>query len=279
MNDVAVILIIAHKDSLTGGEKKSLLQCFHILNKYTIKLICPEGLDVSVYKEIIPGVQIEFIDPKWQSDYQMFNLLKIDLLLYEKFKRYRYILFYELDAWVFRDELAYWCSMGYDFIGAPWFEGWHLAGKSTTITGVGNGGFSLRNVQTSLRILKRITLIKRLRYLWYKLRLNNIWNFDKVIVRFRAPFKFNLMDEPVNKLFRPGTNEDIYWVRVAGGIFSDYKVAPVEDATRFSFELNPEFLFRMNNRQLPFGCHGWEKYDPEFWKPFIEEHFQKEISR
>ena len=43
------------------------------------------------------------------------------------------------------------------------------------------------------------------------------------------------------------------------------------DALRFSFEVNPKSLYKMNNDKLPFGCHGWRKYDPDFWKQFIKE--------
>jgi len=38
---------------------------------------------------------------------------------YDAFKAFDYILIYQLDAFVFRDELEYFCSLGYDYIGAP----------------------------------------------------------------------------------------------------------------------------------------------------------------
>ena len=50
--DLAIILIIAHKEILTENEKTSLAQCYMILNKYPIKLICPENLNVSEYKKV-----------------------------------------------------------------------------------------------------------------------------------------------------------------------------------------------------------------------------------
>jgi lipopolysaccharide/colanic/teichoic acid biosynthesis glycosyltransferase len=25
----------------------------------------------------------------------------------------------------------------------------------------------------------------------------------------------------------------------------------------------------MNGRRMPFGCHAWERYDPEFWRPHV----------
>ncbi|MFR6542216.1 MAG: DUF5672 family protein [Butyricimonas virosa] len=29
-----------------------------------------------------------------------------------------------IDAFVFRDELTYWCTLNYDYIGAPWLCKW-----------------------------------------------------------------------------------------------------------------------------------------------------------
>jgi hypothetical protein len=81
-----VILIIAHKPQLTPSEIKSMKQCYSVLGKHPIKFICPEGLDISEYKKINPLVEIDFIDPKWQSTYAMFNRLKIEPLLYKKYK-------------------------------------------------------------------------------------------------------------------------------------------------------------------------------------------------
>ena len=38
-------------------------------------------------------------------------------LFYLNFKKYRYLLIYQLDALVFRDELLEWCSKEIDYIG------------------------------------------------------------------------------------------------------------------------------------------------------------------
>jgi hypothetical protein len=56
---------------------------------------------------------------------------------------------------------------------------------------------------------------------------------------------------------------------LVGRTFNDYTIAPVNEAIKFSFEANPEFLFEKNNYQLPFGCHAWQRYDPLFWEKYI----------
>ena len=49
-----------------------------------------------------------------------------------------------------------------------------------------------------------------------------------------------------------------------------FKIPSPKDAINFSFESNPELLYKMNNECLPFGCHAWEKYGKHFWKQFIK---------
>ncbi len=65
-------------------------------------------------------------------------------------------------------------------------------------------------------------------------------------------------------------NEDGYWGLLIGKKFSWFKVAPPDDAMKFSFEVQPKRFFEENLRKLPFGCHAWIKYDFDFWKSHIE---------
>jgi hypothetical protein len=66
-------------------------------------------------------------------------------------------------------------------------------------------------------------------------------------------------------------NEDGFWGLIAPQITKKFKTAPVEKAIKFSFDRYPDVLYKMNNYQLPFGCHAWDKRNPEFWK----EHFSE----
>ena len=230
--------------------------------------MAPKNLNVEKYRAAVANFEIIFIDPVWQSGLHQYNQLKISPFFYTLFKEYDFLLTYELDAYVFTDELEYWCNKGWDYIGAPWFEG--LASPvSTNIIGIGNSGFSLRNVQSSIRILKRIVLIKKLRAFWFKSHLQAFINFNSILSGFKRFFYIGSMKELNVLLFDNAMNEDFYWSKFVATAFTDYKLASFEDACRFSFDVNPSFLFKKNNNQLPFGCHGWEKYEPEFWKQFI----------
>ena len=88
---------------------------------------------------------------------------------YQRFRRFEYILIYQLDAFVFSDRLEEFCRLGYDYIGAPWPLGdgnkhnEELVVEGNHFLTVGNGGFSLRRVQACIDALwKNIELVLNL---------------------------------------------------------------------------------------------------------------------
>jgi hypothetical protein len=258
-----IILIIAHKELPTELEKASLKQCLKILGSHPIRLVCPKGLNITEYLKIAPNVQFEFINPKWQANYTMFNRLKVIPLLYKKFSHYKYILFYELDAWVFRDELLYWCAKNYDYIGAPWLEGWKNAKPDAPIIGIGNGGFSLRKVKSHLKALHSFSYIKKPGQLYEEFLAN------KNIGGFITWLKNLTISNNTYILFNDYyLHEDVFWGVIVSGNFKWYQLPSTEEALRFSIEAAPA-RYITSPAKLPFGCHAWPKNDPEFWKKHI----------
>lgn len=263
MNSSAIILIFAHKPYLEWYEDISLRQCFGVLHKHPIRLVCPDGVDASAYKRIAPTIEIDFIPPRWLASLRAYNRLKIHPFLYERYAEFEFMLTYELDAFVFKDELEYWCDQGWDYIGAPWFEGYDKATSNARPTGAGNSGFSLRRIKTMLRVTRRW------RYQEPASKVVGAWlRGERSLKSMAASLTFR------NNFFAPfndyGGHEDIFWCQVAARRFSELRVAPYEIARRFSFEANPSRLFRESGETLPFGCHKWMTYEPEFWKTHIQ---------
>jgi hypothetical protein len=155
----------------------------------------------------------------------------------------------------------------YDYIGAPWKRGWDSAEEDSPFIGVGNGGFCLRKVKSHLRVLKSFSYINKPSFLaksWFNRNLRHkLSSVPSVVLdltlRNNTYFLFN----------NYRGNEDVFWGQVAFENFNWFNVAPIDEAIKFSFELHPHSLFLKNQENLPFGCHGWWKYDFEFWKPFI----------
>ncbi|MDB5280351.1 MAG: hypothetical protein JWR61_5306 [Ferruginibacter sp.] len=263
-----VVVIPVYNPNPSASELFSFKQCFNILNQYPIIILAPDNMDLKKYEDTVAGFKTISIPPVWQSGLLEYNKLKVSTFFYELFKEYEYLLTYELDAFVFKNELQYWWKRSFDYIGAPWFEG--LASPiSNNIIGVGNSGFSLRNVQSCLRILKRIHYLKSLRTFWFKSRLQALIRFSTILSGLKTYFHIQSISELDQLFFDNELNEDFYWTRAVAKAFDDYRVAPIDDACKFSFDANPAFLFKRNKGELPFGCHAWERHEPEFWKQFI----------
>jgi hypothetical protein len=73
----------------------------------------------------------------------------------------------------------------------------------------------------------------------------------------------------MNKFIKSGRNEDGFFSVQAKMIDPAFKVAPYVVAARFSFEQKPARLYKLIGNMLPFGCHAWAKYNPQFWKEYI----------
>ena len=196
------------------------------------------------------------------------------------FSAYEFVLFYQLDSFVFRDELSFWCDVNYDYIGAPWFEGFGNCTEQSPFIGVGNGGFSLRKTATALRVLSSFSYIRKPHELVPRSYSDqNELSLMEFVLRkcsFREKVRFiknltiaNNTFWTFNDFARP---EDMFWGLFVPRNFSWFKVAPFEDARRFSVETNPALMYRLNKQKLPFGCHAWSKNDPGFWASHIREH-------
>ena len=74
-------------------------------------------------------------------------------------------------------------------------------------------------------------------------------------------------------LSHPGTdfyNEDIFWSLEVNRKKERLKIPDWKEALRFSFDKNPSECYALNDRKLPFGCHGWSKKKMlPFWKQHI----------
>ena len=262
VNNLCVVVIPIHNENPTKNELRSFKQCFKVLDKHTIKIIAPIDLSLDRYKEVVNSFETIFIDPIWQSSIEKYNKLKLSSFFYNLFEEFDFLLTYELDAFVFKDELNEWCKKNYDYIGAPWFLG-HTLPISNEIIGVGNSGFSLRKISVLRKAINNIYFEEKNFTLQSKKR--QIKNKMKKILFYLNIFrKENITIQDANHI-----NEDWFIAKVIPQYIKNFKIAPIEEAIKFSFEVNPKYLFEMNNNVLPMGCHAWEKYDFEFWKPFM----------
>ena len=227
----------------------SFERCCTVLGEHPISIITYKDLDLKIYTEIMESLNIDFsinyFDKSFFINVEGYNLLMVSPTFYEAFSTSKYLLIYQLDAFVFSDQLSSWCAKDYDYIGAPWLNvKWInkkeinkklqlfaqvpfffklLKGKDGL---VGNGGFSLRKVSSHLKFAKAYSSVFR------------SLNF----------------------------NEDLFWGKYIAAKESDFKIPLMREALSFSIENDPGEAFRLLNNELPFGCHAWYKKDKKIWE-------------
>lgn len=241
-SDVAVVVPV-YKSTLNKFEVVSLTQCHTILSPYDIFYITPPNLDLSEVSNNIGKYVVKEFHEDYFAGIDGYNKLMLAMEFYKSFANFKYILIHQLDAFVFKDELSDWCGLGYDYIGAPWIgvppavpERGIMADIKTMFgmgpRMVGNGGFSLRKTSKFISILRILN------------RRARAWQ----------------------------SHEDIFWAQTVPSHIPCFKIPDISTALNFSFELDPRACYEMNYNKLPFGCHAWEKYDIDFWRPIFKDY-------
>lgn len=280
MNNIVVIPV--YKNELTDVEKASFCQCCKVLAQHPICLLTFAALDCSMYYQIAQAYDIDLLrenfDGRYFRNVTGYNSLMLTKELYQRFATYEYMLIYQLDAWVFRDELDEWCMKGYNIIGAPIAI---MKDKNVALVpDVYNGGFSLRKPSYCISILNYKGPLLKPGKIWqmnpsggWWQRIKNVLLFVPKCLGFRNNVRYLQRNRYINEdlFFNLIFNKD--W----GGknIFDEKKqwlhaeFPPMNEAVAFAFEMQPRALYNLNHTTLPFGCHAWEKYDKEFWKSYI----------
>lgn len=259
--DIVVVIPIYCPD-LSDDESVALKQCVTVLKEYSLVIVKPENLNVNFILSGYPELRVEAFPDECFSSLRAYNKLVLSEAFYLRFQMYQYMLIYQLDAYVFRDELLFWAKKGYDYIGAPWLPPNHellkkrkrrklllmyalysLVNSEKRKTKracnyqVGNGGFSLRKITKML----------------------------KVVRFYRKKIDFYMDD---NKDFYP---EDVFLLLELTSWRCRLCKPGFKKALKFSMEENPAWGYRYNGCKLPFGCHDWNhiNYAP-FWRQFIK---------
>lgn len=241
-NLVAVVIPV-YQSELTPAEQLSLGQCLRVLSRYPIIIAKPHALDLSWLLGEYPQLAVKSFENLYFENIEGYNRLLTSGIFYEAFTNFRYVLIHQLDAFVFADGLEAWCNKNFDYVGAPYLKPNHWQNDQPRFYDnydknlrriLLNGGLSLRNIRACLRFLKVYQL-------------------------FFGPWLGN-----EDMLFSL-TATRLFWLRPW------LRLPSYREAVSFAFEKEPQRCLALNNAQLPFGCHAWQRYDPLFWQPFIRQ--------
>ncbi|WP_299251255.1 DUF5672 family protein [uncultured Lacinutrix sp.] len=252
---LVTVVIPIYKTNLKDWEQMSLNQCFKVLGAFDIVFAHPENLDVSSLNTDNKARTEAFPDHYFKTVFG-YNSLMLSQEFYQRFLDFKYMLVYQLDAFVFKNELLEWCEKGYDYIGAPWiaspntplkkvlslFDSKKKKERAKIFFKVGNGGFSLRNVTKSYEIAKAL----------------------------KAEIEVNLKREQ-NDFY---IMEDVFWSITVPKHYPDFKIPEYKEALDFAMDRKPDLALKLNNNKLPFGCHGFDKPKVEaFWKDILASNY------
>lgn len=230
MDNLAVVVIPIYKQELTYLEKVSLRQADIMLKKYKKVFAAPDSLSFDY------GIQYDVarFSDKYFTSTAGYSELLMSSEFYARFTNFQFMLIYQLDAFVFSDQLEKFCKADYDYIGAP------IKGGDWRHYHVGNGGLSLRNINSAIKVLK---------------------NKELIAAKIRTSLNPSRLDE------------DIFFGYCGSDREIDFNVPSARYAAMFAAQNDYAHGLRdIAKRGLPFGCHYWWGYNYDFWKPHIESY-------
>jgi hypothetical protein len=244
-----VVLIPIYTNDLSETEHISLARCLEVLGKHNICTIAPQSLSLP---DVVSHLACERFEDKYFTGISGYSSLLLSPHFYKRFKDYDYMLIHQLDVFIFKDSLLQWCEKSFSFIGAPWLESswwkekeirqglpfWIRSRLFSFLpplhTQVGNGGLSLRKIN---HMYFALTILKRTLRAW------------------------------------GGRNEDSFFSIAVPECWwwSTYRIPHADEALGFSIEEQPKLGLSELQDDLPFGCHGWDKHEPETWHPIFKK--------
>ena len=230
------VLIPIYKSELDEDELFSVKTSLSNLQGHDIYWVAPEGLDLSYYNRNFGVITPYFFDPEYFKNIAGYNKLLTSTFFYETFIKYEFCLICQPDAIVLKPELNEWLEKPYDYIGAPWPNGYSLkintnqiqVSEGVTCTAfVGNGGLSLRRNIACIELLQE---------------------FPEISATWR----------------HLGHAEDLFF-SLLGTISMKFNIPNIMIAANFSHDIDPIHVQNLINGRIPFGIHAWQKYEKEFW--------------
>ena len=245
-NKTYCIVVPAYKEHLDTMSTIALQSLADRTNLYEhTYLVVPEGLNVDEYQKIFKNIKILEFNKAYFINIYTYTQLCLSYDVYATFAKYDYMLLYQLDCYLFRDEIQQFVNMGYDYIGAPIFSikaGWKTCKKNQPA--IGNGGLSLR-------------------------KINKFMELTNPDGKFRRTYMLS------QKIISSVIVEDIYFCDTLPRLYNVKLYRPsIDIVLQFSWDQSVEYidalLHNANLFKIPMGAHAINK-SVDYWKQYIPE--------
>lgn len=272
MNNLCVVILPVYQEfaCLTKFERISYRRMLAILRDRDIILVTNKGVNVAPYIDEAQiynkSIGVKYFKRSYFKSTRTYNELLLSSSFYKSFLSYKYMLIYQLDAYVFVDNIDHWIACDYDYVGAPWFEKYSDYESGFELWEVGNGGLSLRKVEFYYRLLK----FNRALYRGID-KHQGLMQYLKSLLR-QLGFQNNIRWH--KRKTRGVLNEDSFLTHYIKKITNRSELIPriplPKEAALFAFEKSPSYLYKLCGSKLPMGCHAFVKFEYEtFWSKYI----------
>lgn len=169
------IIIIPVYKSLQVNDRIAIKQAIKMTPGVEKTFIMPDNLPIDESFTEFSSFSVKRFENHYFTSKMSYNMLMLSLNFYKRFSDYKYMLIHHTDVFLFKPELQYWCYKNYDYIGAPWLRphkikkakiysqlinslplifSHRLKNRVKHYNNVGNGGLSLRKINTFIKILE-----------------------------------------------------------------------------------------------------------------------------
>lgn len=235
MHTLAIVIPI-YKSFLDISERISLTSLFKnishpISENISIFIMTYEGVCLDSIYDIVKiydvDLKVQYFPKQYFKSTASYSRLLKSYEFYRQFMEYEYMLIFQTDVYMVRDNINHFLDLGYDYIGAP-----VVADDSDwrNVPVVGNGGCSLRHVSTFM----------------------DMTNPDGEFMKKYS----SVLEKDNNSGGGIYTDfEDIYFCQLVYKYY-DFAKARLKDAMNFAFDRNPDLVMKMNHNVMPTFIHA-----------------------
>lgn len=118
MKELVTVIIPILDPQINPTEERLLHHALQILSEYPVIFVAGEGADLSIVREHSENIDVVHFPKRFFESRQHLGQLLLMPDFYDRFNWCEFLLIHELNSWIVKDELHYWCKQGYDYLKA-----------------------------------------------------------------------------------------------------------------------------------------------------------------
>lgn len=272
MKENIVIVIPYYKNSINDFEKKSWKSLIKFYPNIPKIGVMPKGVSFPIKHPSI--IKTEYLDPSYFKSVHATNKYYLNKQFYKRFIVYEYMLLFELDCLIVKDNLSYWLNKNYSYIGAPTVKKslLHFSNRAPRkLKYFCNGGFSLRKISHFINVLESDKFYFLNNYTWRELK-----RFKRILDFSNLYFKSKKSKNPSQFFARFFyLNEDVFWSYFAKLFDKNFKCpspSNLQYMANFAIDTGPEFVRTQINEKHPFAYHKLFAYNLKLWQDLTKQY-------